>query len=381
MTQPARHPGFRPMLLAATLALSALAPAPATAQTPPANAPRPAPAAPPCPAPGQIALPLSQAIQARALRLRHPPASTPAPATPHAWGSPGALAQYRETVLANLEGRSTAERDALLLATLYWASLGSRPMVNLTTFEAAALFDIHLDLLDRHGLDDLAGAMRQAQAAFPVWDTTARARYAQWSDGNGRILNPALDQALTASDARFAAGRETLLTRAETLLRDDPALPEYEALLARFDASMRISYMMQQINRCLPAYTTPAEADAALAAVPPLLADLHVIDLFLGQALNGGMHQYLSNSTGVMAPQLADVLHRWGLRDAAAAVDAALALFPAPYPRDRQARHRIMSGFDAATDEALNAPTWISDDPAIWDAIEARARAAGYWPL
>ncbi len=102
--------------------------------------------------------------------------------------------------------------------------------------------------------------------------------------------------------------------------------------------------------------------------------------MFLLEVLNGGMHQYIFNSTGMMAPQLADIMTRWTLPEQAKAMQDALAYFPTPYPRDTQKRRDIMLKFDHVTDQAVNAGTWISDDPEIWEAVKTRAKEAGYWP-
>jgi hypothetical protein len=138
--------------------------------------------------------------------------------------------------------------------------------------------------------------------------------------------------------------------------------------------------MMAEIGACMARYGTPAEADAALEVLDPVLAEFHVVDMFLLEALNGGMHQYIFNSTGMLTPQLAEVMDRWNLTDQASTVRNAMAYFPAPYPRDTKARREVMRGFDPETDDALNEGTWISDDPAIWEAVKTRAIEAGYWP-
>ncbi|WP_371226445.1 DMP19 family protein [Roseovarius sp. 2305UL8-3] len=330
----------------------------------------------PCPAPHQVFYPLAEVIEREGLALEFDFAQTTYPD----YGSPAHVRQQRDTVLRALEGKSVAERDALLLGRLSWSTKGTLPLLSITAFPEAGLFDTYLDVLERNGLEQHAAALRIARTGFPIWNTTAEERYAQWSDGKGNILDPLLDTTLRAQSDAFLKAQPPLLDKAQALLEGDPSYPVYAAKLENVEAYDRHIYLMQQIGTCVPRYATPEQADTALAALPPILADLHVIDLFLLESGNGGMHQYIFNSAGMLAPQFADVLARWDLPEQEAAVRDAMAYFPAPYPRDTQRRRGIMQGFDRATDSALNDGTWISDDPAIWDAVEERAQAAGYWP-
>lgn len=331
-----------------------------------------------CPEPGAVRYPVSDVLQSAGISLQYDFSRS---RSNHDYGSEAHVAEVRDTVLEALAGKSQAERDALLLGRLSFTTIGTIPLINVTTSVESGLFETYLDMLDRTELVEHAAALRGVRDAFPEWGTTAQERYYQWSDGKGRILNPELDAALKAQSERFVNAEPSLLDRADEILRDDPAYAMYAEQRENMDAYQRYTYLMKQIGSCIARYETPEEADAALAAAPPLLADFHVIDLFLLESGNGGMHQYLFNSTGMLAPQLAEVFARWGLTEEAQAMEETLALFPSPFPRDRSARRAVFGGFTEAQHEAANAATWISDAPAIWEAVETRAKEAGYWPL
>ena len=64
---------------------------------------------------------------------------------------------------------------------------------------------------------------------------------------------------------------------------------------------------------------------------------------------NGGFEQFFSNSTGVLAPEGALAFHKIGMPHTAKLIERAMALFDAPYPRDRNEREEALeAAFDAA---------------------------------
>ena len=67
---------------------------------------------------------------------------------------------------------------------------------------------------------------------------------------------------------------------------------------------------------------------------------------------NGGFGQFFSNSTGVLAPEAAQAFRAIGMPQTAAALEQAMALFGAAYPRDRTVREEALEAiFDASDDE------------------------------
>ena len=328
-----------------------------------------------CPRPGDVIFPLGEVIEKAGLSLEFDFTDKTYPP----YGSPEHVAQIRRHVLANLEGKSQAERDAMMLGRLSWSTIGTIPLLGITVFTDAGQFDDYLDVLTRHDLTQHATALHLVKSSFPNWHRSAADRYKQWNDPDGGI-NPVLDHVLRTQSAAFKAAQPPLLKAAENILKTDPSYDSYLAQREGADDWRKHTHLMSEIGACLARYATPSEADAALSEIDPLLADFHVVDMFLLEALNGGMHQYIYNSTGMMAPQLADIMTRWELPEQAKAVQDTMALFPTPYPRDTQKRREIMLKFDEPTDDAANAATWISDDPEIWEAVKTRAMEAGYWP-
>ena len=63
------------------------------------------------------------------------------------------------------------------------------------------------------------------------------------------------------------------------------------------------------------------------------------------EVCNGGFHQFFSNSTGVLAPEAPEAAEGFravGPAECAELVEAAIAMFHEPYPRDRVARGKAL---------------------------------------
>ncbi|MFK7938296.1 MAG: DUF4375 domain-containing protein [Roseovarius sp.] len=330
---------------------------------------------PACPTPGAVVYPLDEVIEKTGLALEFNFTDDTYPD----FGTPAHVAQVRRNVLANLEGKSQAERDALLLGRLSWSTIGTIPLLGITTMPDAGQFDDYLDVLTRNGMDQHATALRLTRDAFPNWNSSAQNRYRQWNDPQTGI-NAGLDAVLKEQSSALRLAQPPLLRAAQDILRPDPAFDSYLAQRDAADDWQKHTHMMAEIGACIGVYRTPEQADEVLREIDPTLADFHVVDLFLLEAGNGGMHQYIFNSTGMLAPHLADVLTRWELPDQAQAVRDTMAHFPQPYPRDTQERRAVMATFDNPKDDAVNLGTWISDDPQVWEKIRQVATKTGYWP-
>jgi hypothetical protein len=61
------------------------------------------------------------------------------------------------------------------------------------------------------------------------------------------------------------------------------------------------------------------------------------------EVLNGGLAQFFSNDTGVLAPEAAEACRELGLPVLASKVEEAMAWFGAPYPRDRGIREAALA--------------------------------------
>jgi hypothetical protein len=63
------------------------------------------------------------------------------------------------------------------------------------------------------------------------------------------------------------------------------------------------------------------------------------------EILNGGLGQFFSNSTGVLAPEAADALIKLGMPKSAQAIKDAMLFFGKPYPRERSFRENAFEEF------------------------------------
>ncbi len=63
------------------------------------------------------------------------------------------------------------------------------------------------------------------------------------------------------------------------------------------------------------------------------------------EILNGGLGQFFSNSTGVLAPEAAHAFLMLGMPTTAKAIEGAMLFFGTPYPRDRSIRENILEDF------------------------------------
>ena len=68
------------------------------------------------------------------------------------------------------------------------------------------------------------------------------------------------------------------------------------------------------------------------------------------------LHQFFSNSSGGLAPDVLVILQREGLSDHALELQRAMEMLGNPYPRNRDLRHAAMEGFTDAQHDALNGP-------------------------
>lgn len=290
---------------------------------------------------------------------------------------------YRAVVREALEGWDQPEADMRLLALLaHETRYGGDVMVQLTTASPSAAFDLFRDMLDRQGLEGQARAMRMARAGFDPWDGTPQARRGQWTDGLGTITDEELLALLKASSRAYLAAEPEVMERALELMASDPLLAaRYAAAREAASDEARLSYMIAQVWACAePGWWTPEEAEAALGKLPRAQRDLVVLNIYLGEAFNGSVHQFFSNSSGLLAPELAEILERGALPDHAESIRRGMAEFTAPYPVETKARREQMQGFSPAQDAALEALTAYADDGEVLQLMGRIGREAGLWP-
>jgi hypothetical protein len=69
--------------------------------------------------------------------------------------------------------------------------------------------------------------------------------------------------------------------------------------------------------------------------IPRLLFAAHFCE---SEVSNGGLHQFFSNPTGILAPEAVQAFRRIGFADAAGILERAMGFFGTPYPRDQELR-------------------------------------------
>lgn len=107
----------------------------------------------------------------------------------------------------------------------------------------------------------------------------------------------------------------------------------------------------------------PEKVAAQLAELPEPYRTLYLVRYADFEVGNGGMHQLFSNSSGNIAAHVPDALRRIGLAKHAELVDRGLAMFPQPYPADRDERYRVAFG---TTDPRTGQPKKPDEPDETW---------------
>jgi hypothetical protein len=255
------------------------------------------------------------------------------------------------------------------------------PIYSLTYMAQSVILPQMIEALERQGMEPEAALLRAPMLAFPDWDAGPDARY-RVAEAFGHELPGLKGQALRlASDTlRRSASRIQMAT--EALLASDPKVAaEYAAKRQSTDADMRVQYLAYRlIVECLADWWTADEADVAFAGMARTQRDILLLHFFLAESFNGSTHQYFYNSSGTMAPQLADLLDRIGLPDHAAGIRQGMSMFPSPYPRDTDTRREVMLKFTEAQDDALYQLTVWADDGKVSEAMQRLVTEAGLMP-
>ena len=304
-------------------------------------------------APGELVYPLRRVIEAVAITLDVDYDRSDYPAL----GSPEHLAQIRDTVLSNLDGKSVSERDALLLARLNFRTLG-------TASWEACLFDFYEACLNRNGLREKAAAFADANAVFAANRASPDERARQYQG------DKALQAKLKAASTRFVAAPEELLELAERLIEGDPSYSDYRAKLEAVEDWEKMRFLLGKIR----------EWEHSGTPLPEPLRHFSALDTLILECTNGGFHQYLSNSSGNDALHMRAALRALGLSQQVADAESAMSLLGAPYPTDRAERSARFQTLSADQHDALNEPTWIVDDEGLYSAMIDAAKRSGCFP-
>jgi hypothetical protein len=94
------------------------------------------------------------------------------------------------------------------------------------------------------------------------------------------------------------------------------------------------------------------------------------------EVMNGGLGQFFSNSTGVLAPEAVEGFVALRMPLCASAVSDAMLFFGAPYPRDRHMRRVLMEKFERDNPQLV---LFNAQEDAIAVALEDEG--GGYWSV
>lgn len=310
------------------------------------------------------------------------PAILPQPVTPQMLAQ---IEDYRRQdtaekaeALARLAQMSPTARDVTLLSALSWKLAGDRPVSVIVTQIDDRFLPLYLETLDRNGLATQSGIIRAALAAFGRGTKNARARGDLWVDPQGFEMNVPLDSALQQHDSAFVPLAPDILKTAEDLAKQDPQLAaEQAAAAAGVDEMTYLRWIVGQILGCAGDWYATVDREDPFAALPLPQHDLAVLEIFMDEVMNGGTHQFFTNSSDGLSTEVHHILIRTQLPDHAAELKQAMDMLGAPYPRDRTQRSAVMDRFDEAQNDALNAPTGIMDDGRIYAAKLQIARVSG----
>jgi len=100
------------------------------------------------------------------------------------------------------------------------------------------------------------------------------------------------------------------------------------------------------------------------AKYPEWKIDILAVHWTMSEVVNGGLKQYFSNSTGILAPEAVLGFQRIGKPELAAALQKAMALLGEPYPREHKERGERLAGLTGAqareTQGFSLVPKWVA---------------------
>jgi hypothetical protein len=105
-----------------------------------------------------------------------------------------------------------------------------------------------------------------------------------------------------------------------------------------------------------------------------------LLHAFLVERYTDSAAQFFANPSGTLAPQLADLMDRLGLPVPAAALRTGMAAFPAPYPRDTEARGAALAAMTAAQTAALERLVLWADPDGLTQVMVEIAATSGLMP-
>jgi hypothetical protein len=141
--------------------------------------------------------------------------------------------------------------------------------------------------------------------------------------------------------------------------------------------------LVEPVWRSISIYDGPATFLRQFRTVRPEVGHLFAAHWCQSEVCNGGLHQFFSNSTGVLAPEALEAFRAMGLAEWADILAEAMRFFGSPYPRERADRQDLLAERGGrrrkewdpfcALDERFF--DWLHDEPDGWErAADAYAK-------
>ena len=106
-------------------------------------------------------------------------------------------------------------------------------------------------------------------------------------------------------------------------------------------------------------------------AAPEVARALFAAHWCQSEVLNGGLHQFFENSTGVLAPEALEAYRKLGMPRLAAVLEAAMAWFGSSYLREREDREEKLETLAAEHPDAWDPFDKLDEE--FFDLIESEA--------
>lgn len=97
--------------------------------------------------------------------------------------------------------------------------------------------------------------------------------------------------------------------------------------------------LIEPVWQAVDIYHGPELFVRSFEPIPKVAGHLFAAHWCQSEVCNGGLHQFFSNPTGVLAPEALHGFQAIGILEWAAILEEAMRFFGAPYPRDREERH------------------------------------------
>jgi|GEM_PF-4982349 len=240
---------------------------------------------------------------------------------------PGAIARALATFPAD-------EHLITLLAAIHWWGEGPLGLGLMLAYRGSPSHV--LAGLEQAGLTAHSKLVRTGLAYFGPGATTQAERAARWQD------DTPLDAHLTRLSGEYAK-LPVVIDHALARITTNPILMQrYDAYRAQAPAMVRLFALLDRLRRSFGDAPRYAFDWRAFQHWPSAPAQLLAIHLFHRHIQETGLLGFFQSEAGDIAPEIGQILRDWGLVDLATNVEAGIAHFPTPYPRDSRERWQIL---------------------------------------